>query len=383
MVSRRSSALLAGVVAIVVLARAAEGQPAMADAEREYRLGYRALRAGDCGLALVHYRRSLAIVTRPRTLFNIATCQEQLGQTAEAVVSYRAFLDRAEPRDAAIVAEARARLDALRGRVEIVTSPPGAAVLVDGATSSRGATPLVLMLDPGRHDITVVAADGATVQRTLEVTPDGVTTLHVELPPPERIGIPVEPRDALIERGGAVGADAMAGRAHEPSARLRPASAPASLVLAGTPGATVTVDGRAAGIVPVASGTLVLGAVSPGVHELRVTRAGFVPWRASLALAADESVTVDLHLPAAPRQALPRALRGLGIAGLAAGGVLGVLALRDVTGASPAEHDRGKTRALVADGLVVVSTAALVAAWRLARPTPPTMTIRRRLRGAP
>jgi hypothetical protein len=382
MVSRRSSALLAGVVAIMVVARAAQGQPAMADAEREYRLGYQALRAGDCGLALVHYRRSLAIVTRPRTLFNIATCQEQLGQKAEAVVSYRAFLERAEPRDAAIVARARARLAALRGRVEIETSPPGAAVLVDGDPSSRGPTPLALTLDPGRHDITVVAADGATLQRTLEVTPDGVTTLHVELPPPVRTGIPVEPRDPFVERDGGIGADAVVGRAREPSAP-RAASSLASLVLAGTPGATVTVDGRAAGIVPVASGRLVLRAVRPGVHELRVTRTGSVPWRASLAFAADESVTLDLDLPPSPRRALPRALRGLGIAGLAAGGLVGVLALRDVASASPAEHDRGKTRALVADGLIVVSTAALIAAWRLARPASPTMTIRRTLRGAP
>ena len=87
------AALVAAVIAAVACARAAHAQPAMADAEREYRRGYQALRAGDCDLAIVHYRRSLALVIRPRTLFNIATCQEQLGQKAEAAASYRAFLE--------------------------------------------------------------------------------------------------------------------------------------------------------------------------------------------------------------------------------------------------------------------------------------------------
>ena len=119
------------VVALALLAGVARAQPAVAEAEREFRRGYQALQAGDCVEALVHYRRSLALAPRPRTQFNIAACQEELGQLAEAVDGYRAFLAQAEARDAAIVAKARARLDALRprlrGRVTLESDPPGAA----------------------------------------------------------------------------------------------------------------------------------------------------------------------------------------------------------------------------------------------------------------
>ncbi len=404
--------LVAAIVAVIVGLGAAHAQPGGSEAEREFRLGYQALQARDCQTALVHYRRSLELSARPRTLFNIATCQEELGQDAAAIDSYRAFLARAESRDAALVVKARARLEALRGqlrgRLSIESDPPGAAVQIDGERTPRGVTPVILTLEPGAHVVRLTTAEAVAVERTVEVTPAGLIALRVELPQPAAIEIQVEPPDALIEldRSGApargrlevvvrpgrhvvtvrrvgyhaeqIEIDAIAGRTHTQRVRLRTAAAPASLVIAGLAGATVTVDGVAVGTTPLDAGQLALGAIDAGSREVRVERAGHAPWRASLALAPGEAVTIDLRLPrATPRTSLRWGLGGLGVAGLAAGGVVGVLALRDVGSPMPADHDRGKTRALVADGLFILGTAAVITAWRLTRPPPLSATIRR------
>jgi hypothetical protein len=94
------------------------------DAEREFKLGFRALRAGDCASALVHYQRSYELVPRPRTLFNMAVCQEERGQDQEAWDSYHAFLEAAEGRDAEIVEKAKARLEILSLRLGERTDEP-------------------------------------------------------------------------------------------------------------------------------------------------------------------------------------------------------------------------------------------------------------------
>lgn len=253
--------MIAGLVAALVAVRGAQAQPAAVEAEREYRLGYQALQGGDCEVALVHYRRSLALAPRPRTRFNIAACQEELGLIAEAIESYRAFLDHAEARDAAIVARARARLEELRGR-PLEPAPPA---LEEGA-----ATPPVA-------------------------------------PPAPPLEIRVEPPAPRLELDGRTSAAAPVGR-----------SPPAP-------------------------------------------------------------VSVDLRLPPRrSREILRWGLGGLGAAGLTAGAVVGVYALRDIGSPSPFDHDRGKHRALIADGLFIAGTAAVIVAWRLARrPSPPATAHRR------
>lgn len=404
------------VVALLLLAGVARAQPAVTEAEREFRRGYQALQAGDCVAALVHYRRSLALAPRPRTQFNIAACQEELGQLVEAADGYRAFLARAEARDAAIAATARARLDALRlrlrGRVTLESEPPGAAVQLDGERAPRGVTPLTLALEPGAHVVRIGAGDAA-VERAIEVSPASVTALRVELPRPAVIAVAVEPGDAQIALdGGApvrgrlevavrpgrhlvalrrpgfvdeqLAIDAVAGRSVEQRVRLRAAPVTTALVIRGIAGATVRLDGRAVGATADAGGLTIAG-VAVGVRELRVERAGRVPWRGTVAIDPGEAVEVALRLPPTPtptRASLRWGLRGAGVAGIAAGGVVGVLALRDVASPIAADHDRGKTRALIADALFVVGSAALIAAWRLGRGRAATATIHR-TRGAP
>jgi hypothetical protein len=392
----------------------AQGAAADHDAEREYRLGYQALQAGDCLEALSHYRRSFDLVPRPRTLFNMAACEDQLGQAAEAWRNYHAFLSLAEPRDAEIVAKARVRIEALRarlaGRVSVASSPAGASVQVDGERASAGTTPVTLTLPPGEHLVRISMKDAVAVERSVEVAPDGTTALTVELALPSAIMIEVEPADAAIEPGdggaptrgrfeAAVGpgrysftiqrdgyqraeivVDAIAGRTYEEHVRLRPTLATATLVIAGAPGAAVTVDGVPTPTSSTPSGALAMRDLAAGAHEIRVTRAGRAPWRDALQLSPDEVVTVDLDLPPQRTTTGRSVAWGLGVSGLAGligGGVVGVLALRDVASPAPDDHDRGERRALVADGLFVVSAAALATAWWLVRGSSPSASIHR------
>lgn len=390
--------------------RVSDAESSAAAAEREYRLGYLALQRANCAEALVHYRRSLALVQRPRTLFNIATCEEDLGQHAAAWRDYHAFLNLAEDRDASIIVEARARIEALRkhlrGQIAVESNVGGAVVSVDGERQARGETPVTLSLEPGRHLLRVSMPGAVAVERTVEIAPDEITSLRVELALQSQISIRTDPADAVIEpqSGGAtaigrfempvqpgrytfvirrdgyqreqIEIDALAGRTHELRISLKPEPSAARLVVTGAAGAIVTVDGK-----PTAKTTTIdLRAMPVGDHDIAIEQSGRIVWRRSLQFSPGEIVRLDVDLPprrSSTRRAIGWGAGGLGVASIGIGGVVGTLALRDVTSPSVDLHDRGKTRALVADGLFVAGVGALVVAWRLLRSENPSARIRR------
>lgn len=412
MVARGARAAAVVVLVLAWLVGPAAAQRNADAAEREYRLGYKALQAGDCATALAHYQRSLELAPRPRTLFNMAACQEELGLQADAWRSYHAFLELAEARDAEIVVKAKARIAALRGvlrgKLKIVSSPPGASVHVDGERQARGVTPLTLSLEPGDHEVRVTMRDAVPVERLVEVAPEEVVEVAVTLELPATIAIEADPVDAVIEpMGGGVSAvgrfeaavapgrhvfavrrdgyvterlevDAVAGRSHVERVRLRPVPTRATLVVAGAPDAVISIDGEEARATTTTGGALELRELDVGAHAVVVTAAGRAAWRDTLHLAPGEIVTVELRDPrASSRRPLAWGLGGLGVAGLAGGGVVGVMALRDVVSPLPEDHDRGKRRALLADGLLVAGTVAVVVAWRWLRGSSPAARVSR------
>jgi hypothetical protein len=376
----------------------------LATAEREFQAGYRALQAGDCETALVHYQRSYDLAPRPRTMFNLAVCQEELGQGGLAWRSYHAFLRIAEARDAAIVARARERVTALqaklRGQAFIDSSPSGAAVYLDDEPQPRGTTPLALSATPGLHRLRIAPDDAPAVVRTLEIVPDGIATLSLELATPASVTVEVEPAAATIRPadGAApvtgrfhasvstgrhrfsvthpgyaareVVIDAQPGREHTERVVLRPLTAPARVHVVTDRDAVVTLDRTVM--------TLRMRDVASGVHQLAVERVGHHGYRGEVAVARGEDVTITVELPRRRPRALTLGLTGAGAAALATGGVLGVLALRDVTSPDQGDHDRGKRRALVADGLFVTGVVALIVAKRMASRRAPRITIERR-----
>jgi hypothetical protein len=381
----------------------ARAQGAEAAAEQEFRLGFRALQAGNCVVALDHYRRSLELAQRPRTLFNIATCEEELGQHAAAWRNYQAFLKMAESRDASIAVEARARLEVLRkrlrGQVAIDSTPSGAAVTVDGERQPRGETPIVLSLEPGRHVVKMSMASAPSVERVVEIAPEEQSTLRVELAVQATISIRTDPSDAIIERANdgspSIGRldvtvapgrhsfvihrdgyrsehieiDALPRRVHEMRVNLRPQPKDATLVIVGDTDATVVIDGK-----PTLRD---LRSITVGEHDVEIARRGQVVWRRGVQFSPGEIVSLDLSQGATRSRTLGWCIGGFGAASIVTGGVVGALGLRDVRDENLELHDRGKTRALVADGMVIVGAAALVVAWRLIRAEHVGVEIRR------
>jgi hypothetical protein len=395
MVSARKLTILC---LLIGLGGQANAHPAEVEAEREFRIGYQSLRSGNCSEALVHYRRSLELAQRPRTLFNIATCEEELGRESAAWNSYQSFLALAEERDAAIVVEARARLDALRkrlrGSISVESNPPGATVTVDGERQARGETPVTVRIEPGRHVVRVSMPGAVAVERTVEVAPDDLSSVRVELALASAISIRTEPADASIEseqegalaigrfdqqvapgrhvftirrdgyRDERVVVDATAGHTHEIRINLRPEPVASTLVVTKAAGATLRIDGKAISL----SQDREVHELPVGDHEVSLQRGAQVVWRRGLQFSPGEIVRIDVDAPSRPsttRRALTWTIGGLGVASITAGGVVGTLALRDVTSEQEDVHGRGKTRALVADGLFVAGAAALVVAWRL------------------
>lgn len=404
MVSREHRASRAVVVAllaaqVVATVHVAHAQSVDAAAEAEFRVGFRALQAGNCTEALVHYRRSLELVQRPRTIFNIATCEEDLGQDSAAWRDYLSFLSLAEDRDATIVAEAKARIEALRkrlhGQVAVGSSPSRASVTVDGERQPRGETPINLTLEPGRHSVKLALAGSSGVERTVDVAPDDRTSLQVELAPSSQIAIKVDPPDATIDsrtedatavgvldvtvnpghhtyeihrlgyRSERVEVDAVSGHTHEVRVSLRPEPPQSpTLIVSGALGATIVLDGDKRSVAERRE----LLTVPVGDHDVAIEHRGHVIWRRGLQFSPQEIVKLDVDLSPArstSRRVLTWSIAGVGLASLTAGGVVGTLALRDVTSDNMDVHERGKTRALVADGLFVAGATALVVAWRL------------------
>jgi hypothetical protein len=411
-------ALFCSVLVALVLASAtpARAQGDTRAAKRAYELGYKALQAGKYGEALVHYQRSYRLVPRPRTLFNVAVCQEKLSKGVDAWRSYHAFLRAAQPRDASIAAQARDRIAVLRrtlrGTLSITSNPSGAVVRLDGKRMSRGRTPLTLLVRPGKRLVRVSMTGARPAERTVTVEPEKTTSIMVPLALASAITIRAEPRDAVIKRKGQdaeargtydarvrpgtyeftirrrgylterLRIKALAGRTYEQRVQLKRNQTGGTFVLVGAGGATVTLDGSSQGL-GVAGNTrqrFELNRVAAGEHELRVERTGYVPWMGNLHLSPGERVEVDLSLAKHPTRRA-RWLRwggiGLGVAGLSLGTVFGVQALRDVASDSSSRHERGKTRAVIADGLFVAGVAGLITAWRLSKRSSSSAKIRR------
>ncbi|HTJ43193.1 MAG TPA: PEGA domain-containing protein [Kofleriaceae bacterium] len=146
------------------------------------------------------------------------------------------------------------------------------------------------------------------------------------------------------------------------------------------PGASVTIDGVVIGVtVDRGDGAMLRYPIAAGEHEIVIERDGGAAWRQRVAAGDGEVLEIGVELDRGGGARGARwGLTGLGVASLASGGVLGVLALRDAASSDLDRHPRGKTRALITDALFLVGGAAIYGASRLAPTTPPPRVIVRR-----
>jgi hypothetical protein len=376
-----------------------------AAAKREYGKGFAALQAGRYGDALAHYRRSYELSPRPRTLFNMALCEELLGQEEAAFEHYTLFVATAEERDAEFVDQARERAarlaQRLAGRLTVTSTPAGAEVRVDGSERAQGRTPVTLSLTPGEHYIQIAAPGADPVERVVTIAPRERSTLSIELELSASIVVIAEPTDATIQRADEpalargtyrarvepgtyefvvsrpgyaserIVVEATGAGSFEQRVRLQPSVTTARLIVR-TTGGRLLLDGE-----PISDSAAQGLTVAAGARALRVEQPGYRSWAERLHLSPGETVEVEVRLTTRKPGWMRWGGYSLGVAGIGAGGTLGVLALRDVTSDAADRHDRGRTRALVADGLFVVGIAAIVTAWRWSREPDSSASIRR------
>ncbi|HEU4534788.1 MAG TPA: PEGA domain-containing protein [Polyangiaceae bacterium] len=150
------------------------------------------LTAGDLGTALERFRASNELVPAPQAQYKIAYCLDKLGRTPEALEAYKAFLADPQPLPEKLADQKKLAADRVaelsEGAVKVSSSPPGAAISVDG-TPQANPTPTTLKLKPGKHSVAVSAGGYEPMTREIEVAPGAApvevaVALKPRAPPP-------------------------------------------------------------------------------------------------------------------------------------------------------------------------------------------------------
>ncbi|MCB9595199.1 MAG: tetratricopeptide repeat protein [Sandaracinaceae bacterium] len=180
------------------------------------------------GEALVYFRRSLALVERPNTLFNIAGILVRLGRGRDAVEHYERYL-RVAPEDDPDRAAALAALEDARAalaHLRLSVRPADAELRVDGLRIDGEGSERELVLDPGEHVIDLYAPrhhrevfrvsllPGATGERLINLvrlgagarppehpeTPETIPALAPPEPEPVVVAPPIPAPPARVDR---------------------------------------------------------------------------------------------------------------------------------------------------------------------------------------
>lgn len=255
--------------------------------------------------ALERFRRSLELVDRPSTRWNVAASLYALDRPSEAIPELERYLAAAASRgdDPAAIAEAERMLADARGAVARVTLhllPADARVRVDGRPVEGGAE-RALELDPGPHVVRAEAEEHEPVLEELDLR-RGEARVHAI---------------ALVPSG----------------ARLD--------VRTGSAEARIRVDGRE---VARGEGGVVL---PPGAHVLRIDAPGRAPIERALTLAPGERLRFDLELPPAEGGIEAWVVVLTGAAALAAGAAAVAIGVA-LAGAPPAAASGGSSGVVLA-----------------------------------
>ena len=373
-------------------------------ARSEYQLGWKALRAKEFAKALEHYQRSYSEVSRPRTMYNIALCEEATANYEAAVAHYQQFLIEAEARDKDFLVLARAKLKALRTRIgailRIDSDPTGASVSIDGKL--KGHTPLRLDLLEGEHIILIRHRGTRASEREIKIRAGQDVSEFFTLEAVGSVSITVTPQDAIIRRVEdldesvrgfyqaklspgrykfeislmgyhsvtfSVPVDASTNVKREVRLKAKSSTGVVSF-RSDLNGASVTIDGLVVGSLRRREGEEVPTLerrLTVGNHVMIVEARGEQSWSKRFHLAAGETIAIDLKFKnvSATRKYTRWTLNGVGAVALVAGLTLGALAIRDVRSDDDARYKRGKDRAGNADILIGLGAIALAGSWYL------------------
>jgi tetratricopeptide (TPR) repeat protein len=153
-------------------------------ARAEFDRGAALYRTGDFRGALAAFEAAQAHRPAPEALFNIARCQERLGQLADAVETYRAYLQAtpsAPDRQsvAAHIGELEARLP-LEASLRVSVEPPASVSVDDGPPEP---SPRAVRVSPGRHRVRAEREGYVPLERDVELAAGARVQLELSLPP--------------------------------------------------------------------------------------------------------------------------------------------------------------------------------------------------------
>ena len=122
--------------------------------------------------ALELFRRSLALVPRPSTEFNVGFALFRLGRFREAIVIFDRYLEASQGETSELRAEAvtrRGQAIANLAELTVDVDPTDATLRVDGALDTAGGPTRTLQLDPGRHLLLATSPGHDEAQREVSL----------------------------------------------------------------------------------------------------------------------------------------------------------------------------------------------------------------------
>lgn len=198
-------------------ALAQEPSPAEVEEARfHYEQGMHAVNAERWDEAIYSFERAYAAVPRPLILFNLGGAQLEAGRLAEALESYRRFLEDAgsdvRPQ---YRREAEAAIERLEPRLPRLTlsvsgAEPGDEVRLDGEALATSDIGTEIRVSPGEHLAEVAREGDIVASERFELAEGASRRVSVTVPPPSSVAAPAaaleaDPPDTAIEdEGGSI-----------------------------------------------------------------------------------------------------------------------------------------------------------------------------------
>ncbi|HKE14594.1 MAG TPA: TonB-dependent receptor [Kofleriaceae bacterium] len=237
---------------------AARADSSADEADARFHRGNQLFKAGHYDEALVEFFTSNRLAHNRNVIFNIARSYEALGRFEEAYRYYAEYISEEPNKDER--SSAQKKLKEIEPRVALLridSNPPGATVYLERKDlGSRGDTPLLLAVTPGKHRVVI---------------------------------------DARGYRASAVTAEAVRGRATDVKSDLD--LIVGKLLVRSRPRAAVYID-RAAGTAapPAAHVTPAALTLTPGRHTVELEAPGYRVVRSDVVIRADAETRVDMAL---------------------------------------------------------------------------------------
>lgn len=169
---------------------------AVLEARQKFRQAIALQTGGNWAAALALFREVAAVKNTPQVLFNIAICEENLGQLVQALGDYQLAATQARDEGQADVAgEVDGRLTTLQERIPKVTIKRGtnanlAKISIDGVEVGAAMIGQPMPVDPGGHSVGAELRGYQKFEKAFDVAEKQAVTVEVALEPAPNMDSP-------------------------------------------------------------------------------------------------------------------------------------------------------------------------------------------------